>query len=96
MSVLAESTLTFAAAARELPRCRGDRPINPSTLWRWFSAGIKWPGGACVHLEAVKCGRTWITSKDALTRFIDATTPRPAEAVVRTPPIRTSTQLLRQ
>ena len=32
--LLAESTISFAAAARSLPACRAGRPVNPSTLWR--------------------------------------------------------------
>jgi hypothetical protein len=38
---LAEELLTFAEAAKRLPRLRAGRPINPSTLWRWTRSGAR-------------------------------------------------------
>jgi hypothetical protein len=76
--LLNESTLSFAAAAAELPHCRSDRPVNPSTLGRWHLTGVRGPDGPRVYLEALKAGGTWITSREALTRFFAATTRRPA------------------
>jgi hypothetical protein len=68
--------------------------MNPTTLWRWFTVGVRGPDGTRIHLEAVKCGSTWITSREALARFMEATTPRPAgiSGDIATSPRRTPTQ----
>lgn len=62
-----EEILTLAQAARGLPRLRNDRPVAPSTIWRWSQHGIRGH-----HLETTKIGGTTVTSKEALARFFDA------------------------
>ncbi|MEN8148989.1 MAG: helix-turn-helix domain-containing protein [Planctomycetota bacterium] len=66
VDVLGEETLTLAEAAEVLPRLRRGRKVHVSTLYRWVSRGV---GG--VRLEAVKLGRTLITSREALQRFAE-------------------------
>jgi len=46
------------------------RPLHISTLVRWVTKGI---GG--VKLEAEKCGGRWVTSREALQRFVARLTP---------------------
>jgi hypothetical protein len=62
-----EHVLPLAKAARQLPRLRDDRPISPSTLWRWASAGLRG-----VRLETIKIGGSTCTSTQALARFFAA------------------------
>ena len=64
--VLSEDVLTLKQAAIELSSVSGKRP-DKSTLFRWISRGC---GG--VRLDGVRVGRDWITSKQALNRFIVA------------------------
>lgn len=61
-----EEPLTLAEAARRLPRLRGDRKVHVSTLYRWVSRGLRG-----VRLEAVRLGRTLVTSQEALQRFAE-------------------------
>jgi len=68
--VLSEDVLTLNQAAVELSSVTGKRP-NKSTVFRWISRGI---GG--VKLDGVRVGRDWLTSRQALTRFIESRTAK--------------------
>ncbi len=68
--VLSESILTTSQALFELQSISGKRP-DKATLHRWIFRGI---GG--IRLEAVRVGMNWVTSVEALNRFIVATTDR--------------------
>jgi hypothetical protein len=72
--LLKETLIGFAAAARRLPALRGDRPVNPSTIFRWATAGVRSAAGI-VRLEAMRLGGRWLTSVEALERFAAALTP---------------------
>jgi hypothetical protein len=71
INTLTETVVPFAEAARRLPRLRGDRPVNPATLWRWASSGLRG-----VVLETCRVGGTRCTSLEALSRFFAALTGR--------------------
>src|SRR4051794_38559538 len=77
VNLLNESTLSLTVAAQELPRCRGDRPVNPATLNRWIHRGVQGPSGHRVYLEAVRLGGSWVTSREAIARFTAALSARP-------------------
>jgi hypothetical protein len=64
----------MSQAARRFPPHRRDRPVNPSTIWRWVVDGVRLPGGGKLRLEAARVGGRWLTSEQALARFIDAQT----------------------
>jgi hypothetical protein len=68
--VLSEDVLTLKQAAVELSSICGKRP-DKSTIFRWISRGC---GG--VRLDSVRVGRAWLTSKQAITRFIVARSAR--------------------
>jgi Protein of unknown function (DUF1580) len=53
---------------------RGGRSLNPSTIYRWITLGVKLPGGARLRLEAVRVGHRLLTSMPAVERFIAANT----------------------
>lgn len=59
-----EQLLSFTEAAKSFP----SRP-NVATLWRWRTAGCRG-----VKLETVLIGGKRYTSREALQRFVDATT----------------------
>jgi Protein of unknown function (DUF1580) len=63
----AEEILSFAAAARRLPKTRADKPVSPTTIWRWAAHGLRG-----VKLESVRLGGTTCTSVEALRRFFQA------------------------
>jgi hypothetical protein len=70
-----ENLLSLAAAAKRCPPLRNGRPVSPSTLFRWIVSGIRGPNGERVRLDRAKFGRSWVTSSEAIIRFMAATTP---------------------
>lgn len=55
-----ETIVTFAEAARRLPRFNG-HGVSPASVWRWARVGVRG-----VKLEAVLLGGRWITSLEAV------------------------------
>ncbi len=68
--ILTEDVLTLAQARSELFKLNGKRP-DKATMTRWIHRGV---GG--VHLEAVRLGCQLLTSRQAITRFIEARTEK--------------------
>lgn len=68
--VLTEDVLTLAQARAELRQITGKRP-DKATMCRWIHRGA---GG--VKLDAVRLGCQLLTSRQALTRFIQARTAK--------------------
>ncbi len=88
--ILSGSGLNLGQAAQCFPPYRESRPVNPSTIFRWIISGVRLPDGARLRLEARRVGSRWLTSREAVRRFIDAQTPNlDATATQRTPTQRT-------
>jgi hypothetical protein len=76
-----EHCFGLSEAARLLPHGRGGNPVSLSSLLRW--------SGERVHLEAVRLGGRWVTSREALQRFAQRLTPqRPVAEPTRSAPER--------
>jgi hypothetical protein len=75
INVLTEQTVTLTQAAKLLPRLRGDRKVHVSTLHRWIKRGVRG-----VRLESAKIGRTCVTSREAIQRFVDRSSGAPVAA----------------
>lgn len=65
LKLLQEDVITLRQAARQFPKTR--RPHTQS-LWRWARYGLRG-----TKLESLKIGHQIVTSKQAVTRFIEAT-----------------------
>lgn len=63
--ILSEDVLTLAEARAEIARVTGRR-VRPdkSTMHRWIHRGVDG-----IRLEAIRLGREWVTSRQAITRF---------------------------
>jgi hypothetical protein len=85
-----ETLLSLAQAARRFPPYRRGRPVNPSTIWRWCRQGVQVPGVGVVKLECVRLSGRWLTSEEAISRFVAAQTP--AADTESQPPPRAPTQ----
>jgi hypothetical protein len=85
-----ETLLSLAQAARRFPSARLGRPVNASTIWRWARKGVKVSGVGVVRLECVRVSGRWLTSEEAISRFVAVQTPR-EEAEARPTP-RTPTE----
>lgn len=59
-----ETLISLSKASQLLPY----KP-SPATLWRWFTRGVNG-----VRLETAKIGKRRYTSREALQRFVTATT----------------------
>jgi hypothetical protein len=90
INTLTETILSFAAAARRLPRLRADRPVSPATLWRWASHGLRG-----VRLETCRVGGTRCTSLEALERFFTALAGEKPPAALKADPSRAEVELER-
>ena len=64
VDIFREQLLTLTQATKELP----GRP-NVATLWRWRTSGCRG-----VRLETVMVGGKRMVSREALQRFVEATT----------------------
>jgi hypothetical protein len=72
IDLLSEKLRSFAETARRLPALRGGKPVNPATVWRWTTRGVRSRNGVLVRLEAIRVGGTCCTSDEALHRFFRA------------------------
>jgi hypothetical protein len=68
--LLGEQLLSLSQAARRIPAYRGSRGCNPSTIFRWITNGIKLPDGRLLRMEALRLANRWITSVEAVDRFL--------------------------
>jgi hypothetical protein len=84
--------LSLSGAGRLFPGHRGGNSVDPSTVFRWVTKGMRTPDGRFVRLEAVRVGARWLTSRPAVTRFVAALTAAadPSPATPSPPPARTS------
>jgi hypothetical protein len=83
--ILGGDALSLAAVGRLLPARHGGRHVCPSTVWRWAHHGTRTPDGRLVRLEVARVGDRWLTSRAALTRYVQALTP-PIDATPTPPP----------
>lgn len=86
--------LSLSAAGRLFPGHRANGTVDPSTVFRWLTKGMRTADGLVVKLEAVRVGGRWLTSRGAVSRFVAtltaaadptsaATTPTPRAPAAR-------------
>jgi hypothetical protein len=75
IDINAERVISLGQGARKFPSYREGRPVHPTTLYRWITDGVKLRDGSVVRLEGVRCGDRWLTSEEAIVRFIERQTP---------------------
>lgn len=68
--VLTENHRTIRQAQQDIHEASGVRP-DKSTVIRWI---LKGKSG--IRLDAVRIGNAWVTSSEAVTRFITETTAK--------------------
>ena len=70
-----ERRLTPPQAARFYGSFRPGTRTSPATVIRHILDGVIGPNGERVRLEAAKFGGRWITSEEAIRRFVSRLTP---------------------
>lgn len=73
--MLNEQLISIAEASRKFPNHRGVGTIRTTTIWRWINRGIRLPDGSILKLEALRVAGRWLTSTEAVTRFIERQNP---------------------
>jgi hypothetical protein len=71
-----ETPVSLATLARQVPPARNGKRCHLSTILRWITNGAKAPDGTIVRLEGRRLGGRWLTSREALTRFMERLTPK--------------------
>lgn len=82
-----EKLIPLAEACKLVPPARQGRKTHLPTLLRWILRGTRNPAGETVRLEAIRLGNRWMTSREALQRFVERLTPAtdtPLQSVPRT------------
>ncbi len=79
IDIASETVVSFADAAKSLPRRRAGKKPSIATLYRWSTIGCRG-----VILETIQIGATRCTSLEALQRFFSALTNSPEPAPVAT------------
>jgi hypothetical protein len=74
-----ETPLDAREACRHRLFLRGGRPLDRSVLQRWWSQGIKGPGGKTVVLESYRQGGRRLTTAESISRFINVLNGSPAD-----------------
>lgn len=83
--ILAGHGLSMAQAAQKVPGFRPGTQTNPATIFRWGKDGIRLADGSRLHLEMIRLAGRWLTSEQALVRFIERQTPSVASSPTPTP-----------
>jgi hypothetical protein len=66
----------LSQAAKLFPSSRQGRPVTLSCLLRWVLDGVPGPDGERIRLEAARLAGRWVTTSEAIQRFVDAQTPK--------------------
>jgi hypothetical protein len=81
----------LAVAARILPSNRQNKSVTMSCLLRWVMDGVRLPSGERIQLEAARIAGKWVTTPQAIRRFVEAQSPKHSDTTP-TPRNRTSRQ----
>ncbi|MBP3956853.1 DUF1580 domain-containing protein [Gemmata sp. G18] len=88
--------LSLARAGRLFPGHRGGVAVDPSTVFRWVTAGARGTNGDRVKLEAVRVGGRWLTSHAAVARFVTVLTAVSEQPVAVPPSVTRSSNTRRK
>ena len=83
--IIDEGPQPASALAELLGSFREGRPTHPRTITRWMLAGIDLPDGRRLKLEHVRAGGRLLSSRAALTRFLEAQQIVEGESAVSEP-----------
>lgn len=68
--VAMEALITLSQVPSLLSQSASGRKLAIAVIHRWARDGIPGPDGARVRLESVRVGGRWLTSRQAVTRFV--------------------------
>jgi hypothetical protein len=93
-----EQRIGLHEAAKLYPSFRNDRPTHVSTVLRHITKGVRSSNCETVHLEGARLGGRWITSVEAVQRFMERLTTCAVgnASNASAPSIRTTARRLRE
>jgi hypothetical protein len=91
-----EQPIGLYEGAKLYPSFRKGRPTHISTLLRHITKGIRLASGEVIQLEGARLGGRWITSVEAVQRFMERSTAVAFPDVSAAPASRTSRQRRKQ
>ena len=65
----------LSRARRRFPPHRQGKSVTLSCLIRWITSGVRGPSGQRIRLEAARLAGRWVTTPQAIARFLQAQTP---------------------
>ena len=65
----------LSRAAQRFPPYRQGKSVTLSCLVRWVLNGVRAPNGERIKLEAARLAGRWITTPQAISRFVAAQSP---------------------
>ncbi len=74
IDILTEKALGLSEAAKLYPSFRDGKRVHPATVLRHIMKGVVTRSGERVRLEGAKLGGRWITSAEAMRRFMERLT----------------------
>lgn len=77
--ILKESLRSLSQAAKRFPPARGSKPPSPGAVWRWIRDGVRTAENEIIRLEAILVAGRWLTSDEAIVRFVEAQQPKTIE-----------------
>jgi hypothetical protein len=66
----------LSRACRRFPPHRQGKSVTLSCLIRWVTSGVRGPNGQRIRLEAARLSGRWVTTPQAIARFLEAQTPQ--------------------
>jgi hypothetical protein len=83
-----ETLLPIGRVAERFPGANGNLQLSSKAVANWIRKGADTPTRQRVRLEAIRVGSRWITSEEAVTRFLAALKGEPAPPRKRNNPKR--------
>jgi hypothetical protein len=83
-----ETLLPIGRVAERFPGITAGETMCRRTPLNWIKVGVRGPNTERIRLEAIRVGSRWITSEEAVTRFLAALKGEPAPERKRSNPKR--------
>jgi hypothetical protein len=98
IDITTEQAIGLRDAARLYPSFRRDRPTHISTVLRHITRGTRLPCGETVRLEGARLGGRWVTTREAVQRYVERLTASALgdDSSASAPTIRTTSRRRRE
>jgi len=92
IDLINEQPMSIAVARRQYIPSIDHRPISPATAYRWIHKGVLAGDGTRIRLEAAKVGRSFMTTKEAVDRFLNQLVRHSQDEIEQDPGLKEETR----